>query len=146
MKTNGSTQIDLSKSILLILFILTISLKAFCQPDYDFRNSILVSGTDKQIGAVYLFKNVKTGVDATVTILDITGGVTLNTIDRGSGYNEQTSLQLVDKNCSTVYQKKIALLQGDNNVMVDGFSSIYQGTYVAVVKAGNNVYTQKIMI
>ena len=49
---------------------------------------MLVSGTDKQIGAVYLFKNVKTGVDATVTIKDITGGVTLNTIDGGSGYTE----------------------------------------------------------
>lgn len=87
MKANG-TQINLSKSILLILFILTITLKAFCQPDYDFRNSTLVSGTDKQIGAVYLFKNVKTGVDATVTITDITGGVTLGNIDGGSGYVE----------------------------------------------------------
>ena len=68
------------------------------------------------------------------------------TVNIAADKNEQTSLQLVDIGGRTVYQKKIALLQGDNNVMVDGFSSIHQGTYVAVVKAGNNVYTEKIMI
>ncbi len=86
MKTNG-TQIILIRTFVL-LFSLIISTTAFCQPDYDFRNSVLVSGTDKQIGAVYLFKNVKTGVDATVTIKNITGGVTLNNIDGASGYAE----------------------------------------------------------
>ena len=119
MKTNG-TQIDLSKSILLILFILTISLKAFCQPDYDFRNSTLVSGTDRQIGAVYLFKNVKTGVDATVTILDITGGVTLNTIDGGSGYVEalQPVLQVAPNSSSYVECRIDFLIANTNKPMV----------------------------
>ena len=119
MKTNG-TQIDLSKSILLILFILTISLKAFCQPDYDFRNSTLVSGTDRQIGAVYLFKNVKTGVDATVTILDITGGVTLNTIDGGSGYVEalQPVLQVAPNSSGYVEFRIDFLIANTNTPMV----------------------------
>jgi hypothetical protein len=86
MNANG-TQFNLSRSILFILLILT-SFTAFCQPDYDFRNSTLISGTDKQIGAVYLFQNVKAGVDATVTITNIVGGVSLNNIDGGSGYAE----------------------------------------------------------
>lgn len=72
--------------MLILSFISSVT--AFCQPDYDFRNPVLISGTDKQIGAVYLFKNVKPGVDATVIIKDITGGITLNNIDGPSGYTE----------------------------------------------------------
>jgi Secretion system C-terminal sorting domain len=86
MKAN-CTQTFLLRSIFFVLSFIS-SLAAFCQPDYDFKNSVLVSGTDKQIGAVYLFKDVKSGVDATVTIKNITGGVTLNNIDGGSGYKE----------------------------------------------------------
>ena len=72
--------------MLILSFISSVT--AFCQPDYDFRNPVLISGTDKQTGAVYLFQNVKPGVDATVIIKDITGGITLNDIDGPSGYTE----------------------------------------------------------
>jgi Secretion system C-terminal sorting domain len=75
------------RSILLTLSLM-ISLTAFCQPDYDFSRSSLISGTDNQTGAVYLFKTVKPGVDATVTIKNMTGGIVLNNIDGGSGYKE----------------------------------------------------------
>jgi hypothetical protein len=87
MKTN-CTQTSFLRSVILLNLFFVSSFTAFSQPDYDFRNPSLVSGTDKQIGAVYLFQNVKSGVDATVTIRNITGGITLNTIDGGSGYAE----------------------------------------------------------
>jgi hypothetical protein len=48
-----------------------------------------VSGTDLQVGAVYLFKTVKPTVDAKVTVLSMTGGVYLNSIDETwTGFNE----------------------------------------------------------
>jgi len=87
MKTNGTLKIFLLRSIFILLLFIYAQV-AFCQPDYDFRNPVLVSGTDKQIGAVYLFSNVKPGVDAFVTIKDITGGIILDNIDGGSGYVE----------------------------------------------------------
>jgi len=64
------------------------SLPAFCQPDYDFRNPTLISGTALQVNAVYLFQDVKPGVDATVTIKNITGTIYLSDIDGPSGYTE----------------------------------------------------------
>jgi hypothetical protein len=67
------------------------SFASFAQspPDYDFRNASLISGTDLQVNAVYLFQNVKAGVDATITITDITGGIVLSDIDSPwSGYVE----------------------------------------------------------
>src|SRR6478752_5225687 len=87
MKTNFTLKIFLLRSVFILLLFSYVK-AGFSQPDYDFRNPVLVSGTDKQIGAVYLFSNVKPGVDAFVTIKDITGGIELNTIDGGSGYTE----------------------------------------------------------
>jgi hypothetical protein len=87
MKANGTLKLSFLRCIIIILLFIT-SHKAFSQPDYDFRNPTLISGTDKQIGAVYLFQTVKPGVDAFVTIKDITGGIILSTIDGGSGYAE----------------------------------------------------------
>jgi hypothetical protein len=73
----------------LVLFFLNF-FTVVAQPDYDFRNAVLVSppGTENTIGAVYLFADVKTGVDAFVTITDISAGVSLFDIDAGSGYAE----------------------------------------------------------
>jgi hypothetical protein len=72
-----------------VLFFLSF-FTASAQPDYDFRNAVLVSppGTENTLGAVYLFADVKTGVDAIVTITDISSGVSLFDIDAGSGYPE----------------------------------------------------------
>lgn len=66
---------------------LLISFTTVAQPDYVFKNSTLVSGTDKKVGAKYLFKKVKTGVDAFVTITKIEK-VTLNQLDGTSGFEE----------------------------------------------------------
>ncbi|MBL7743875.1 MAG: T9SS type A sorting domain-containing protein [Chitinophagaceae bacterium] len=86
MKTNG-TQILIVR-ILLFILISLYSILVFGQPDYDFRNPALLSGTDKQIGAVYRFKNVKPGIHANVTITDMTNGLTIGNIDGGSGFVE----------------------------------------------------------
>lgn len=58
------------------------------QPDYSFKSAVLESGTALQTGAVYRFSNVKTGVDALVTITFITTGCTLSQFDNdgGTGY------------------------------------------------------------
>jgi len=86
MKTNG-THILLIRVILFILITL-YSLIVFGQPDYDFRNPTLISGTDKQVNAVYRYNNVKSGVNANVTITALTNGITVNNIDSGSGFGE----------------------------------------------------------
>jgi hypothetical protein len=98
---NGNfTQLSFTKSTLasVVLFFLTF-FTAAAQPDYDFRDPVLVSGTDRQEGSVYLFENVKPGVDAFVTIVTITNGITLAILDDGSGYPEalQPSLNTKSK-------------------------------------------------
>lgn len=86
MKSN-CTLTPVKRNLLLILFFLA-GAHAYAQPDYDFRNPILISGTALQVNSVYLFKNVKPGVDATVTVTDITGTIFLSDIDGPSGYTE----------------------------------------------------------
>ena len=87
MKSNG-TRIFLLRAILFVLLSLYF-LVVFAQPDYVFRNANLQSGTNLQAGAVYKFSNVKSGVDAIVTIKSVTGGITLNKIDDNStGFDE----------------------------------------------------------
>jgi hypothetical protein len=61
---------------------------ALAQPDYNFQNGLLISGVNRQIGAVYHFANVRTGVDARVTIADISSGITVVDMDGNSGYPE----------------------------------------------------------
>ena len=43
------------------LFLILLPIISFAQPDYDFRNGILISGTNLQVGALYRFNNVKSG-------------------------------------------------------------------------------------
>lgn len=77
------------------LFLILLPIASFAQPDYDFRNGILYSGTDLQIGAVYRFNNVKSGVDAFVTITNISPGITVAELDGNSGYPEALQPTLV---------------------------------------------------
>ena len=79
MKTNGTQKIALAVLLQLLFFIIHFSLNA--QPKYDFRNASKISGTDRQVGAVYRFPNVRSGIDALVSITAITGGLTINTLD-----------------------------------------------------------------
>lgn len=61
---------------ILMLFSISIFLLqsfAVAQSKYQFKGATLISGTALNIGAVYKFSSVTAGVDATVTIADITG-------------------------------------------------------------------------
>src|SRR3979490_1945394 len=90
MKTNGfyaNFLTALFKRIqFLIVFFFPLILTA--QPDYNFQAPVLISGTDKQVGATSRFSNVKRGLDAIVNITQLTDGVILNTLDGGGGYVE----------------------------------------------------------
>ena len=86
MKANGTRFILIV--VFLQLLVLICSIGASAQPDYNFSNSSLISGTDKQVNARYRFTNVKPGIDAIVTITGITGGLTINQIDGNSGFRE----------------------------------------------------------
>ncbi|HLY68715.1 MAG TPA: T9SS type A sorting domain-containing protein [Puia sp.] len=50
-------------------------------------NPLLISGTDLQAGAKYIYKGVAPGVDAVITIDSIIGGAVINTIDDNTGAN-----------------------------------------------------------
>jgi type IX secretion system substrate protein len=86
MKTNGTRLLLIVLFLQLILLVFAFSTKA--QPDFTFANPSLISGTDRQIGAVYNYSRVKPNVDARVTITDITPGVTIVEFDATAGYLE----------------------------------------------------------
>ncbi|MDQ6901829.1 MAG: T9SS type A sorting domain-containing protein [Bacteroidota bacterium] len=46
---------------------------------------VLISGTDKQAGAKYLYSAIAPGVDATLSIDSIVGGATINSVDDNTG-------------------------------------------------------------
>jgi hypothetical protein len=86
MKTTNVTSLRVVYSVLLFLFICT---KTFSQPDYIFKNPIHESGTSLMPGAIYLFTNVKTGVDARIEVMSKVGAVSLNSIDETwTGFDE----------------------------------------------------------
>lgn len=74
---------------IIILCSITILLQSFAaaQSKYEFKGATLISGSALSIGAVYKFTTVTTGVDATVTIADITGGISITNIDGGGGFD-----------------------------------------------------------
>lgn len=80
---------------LLLLTATLLSNRSYGQPDYDFRDPVLLSGTDREVGAIYLFSNVKTGVDARVTITEISPGIVVTELDGASGYPEALQPTLV---------------------------------------------------
>ena len=92
MKTNSTRELRFKKSVLFILFallfLLSLSKIALSQPDYSFTTYSKISGTNYLAGAKYRFTNVKPGLDAIVTIITTTGGVTIANLDGGSGYAE----------------------------------------------------------
>jgi hypothetical protein len=84
MKANGTRFFIIAVVAELLFLLITMSVNA--QPEFDFSNNSLVSGTQRTKGAVYRFTQVRPNVDALVTIADLTGGVTLNDIDGSSGF------------------------------------------------------------
>jgi hypothetical protein len=74
-----------------LLLIIAVPKQSVSQlaPIYNFSSSSLESGSLNTVGAVYRFYNVYTGVDALVTIQNMTGGIALRNIDRtADGYPE----------------------------------------------------------
>lgn len=86
MKTNFTLWKHLLK-VRIILFLL-FPVAVYAQPDYIFKNAVLESGTDLQIGSSYRFTNVKPGIDGIMTIMAMSGGMTLNQLDGPSGFDE----------------------------------------------------------
>lgn len=70
--------------------IMLMSLSALSQctaPSMVFASPQLISGVDRTVGAVYRFNNATSGVDATIQIMNLTGGAALNQMDNTSqGY------------------------------------------------------------
>lgn len=87
MKTNGL--LPISRILIVSLFSFFSFNTVFSQPDYTFKNPTLESGTNLSVGAVYLFKNVKPGVDARVLVNSFSGGISLDAIDEAwTGFDE----------------------------------------------------------
>jgi hypothetical protein len=87
MKPNRA---HLNSTLLAICLVTISSLNGFSQPDYVFKNSVLLSGTDKGAGAQYRFPSVKTGVDAIVKISSISTDITIIDFDdnKNGGFDE----------------------------------------------------------
>jgi hypothetical protein len=131
MKTN----VTLFFKIFFLLCILS-GIHSFAQSDYSFKNPTLISGTALQQGAVYKYSNVKTGVDAIMTLGFISPGVVVAELDGKSGYPEaiqptlnlttwtsgylEMDIQFVDAGTTTpVVQSQIAVTCID----VDGIAN-----------------------
>lgn len=80
----------LTRSLLAcITSLFTVVVFAQVAPSYRFENPTLIAGTDKQVGAIYRFPNVKGGFDALVEVKTIGSGTQLSKIDRtNDGYAE----------------------------------------------------------
>ena len=92
MKANGFTIGRVVKTTALLLF----SAIVYSQPDYSFTNPTLISGVDRQVNAQYRYLNVKPGVDARVTIMAITGGLTITSFDNNSGGFQEALQPTID--------------------------------------------------
>jgi hypothetical protein len=74
--------------------LLSIRVNAQCSaPTLKFHSPVLLSGTDGQEGAIYLFQNVIPGVDANIEIIGIFGGATLYNIDDSTGIGYYDAFQ-----------------------------------------------------
>jgi len=71
----------IGKKSLLSVLIISTALFVSGQTDFHPRKYTLVSGKERQPGAVYRFASVRTGIDALVTIEKITKTVSLDALD-----------------------------------------------------------------
>lgn len=75
------------KNVLPIFLMCSVCTGTSFAQDYLFTNYTSYTGTNLQVGASYLYKNVKLGVDARVVITAITGSITLTNIDGSGGFS-----------------------------------------------------------
>ncbi len=118
MKANG-TRIILVVFFVYVLLVM-FSFSSYAQPDYDFTSGSLISGTDRQTGAQYRYKDVKPGVDAIVTITHISAGVTVTDFDAGSGYPEALQPTLdIDPSTNGYLEMKFDFVNGSTFVLMN---------------------------
>ena len=80
--------------VLLITCSLSIKTNAQCvAPTMTFHSPVLLSGTDGQAGAIYLFAEVLPGVDAHIEVMGLYGGATLYNIDDSAGIGYYDAFQ-----------------------------------------------------
>ena len=89
------TKLIIQALALFILFLCSGETKAQCNnaPTLKFHSPLLLSGTDKEAGAIYMFPNVIPGVDAHVEIMGLYGGATLYNIDDSTGIGYYDAFQ-----------------------------------------------------
>ena len=83
-------------SFLFIIFCISCTQFSHAQcvaPTMTFHSPVLISGTDNQVGAVYLFANVLPGVDAEIRVVDLVGGAVLYNIDDSTGIGYYDAFQ-----------------------------------------------------
>ena len=86
MKTTVPSKKVFAKLIIVLTFSVVVTGVAAQAPTgLVFKNPTLQSGNDLKKGAVYLFKDVITGVDATISIDDLVNGAKVKKIDDNSG-------------------------------------------------------------
>jgi hypothetical protein len=139
MKTTNVLTQRVFFSTLLLMFVCT---SVFSQPDYIFKNPVHESGSDLMAGSVYLFKNVKPGVDARVYVISFYGSITLNAIDETwTGFDEAFQPFIyVPKNSNGYIEFEIRFFAaGTNNPMnqaevpmtpIDVDGNDYDGGYI----------------
>jgi hypothetical protein len=68
----------------LALLLMGNALQAQSGADFNFINNSLISGSDRAVGATYLYPGVRAGVDCRVSIIAITAGTSVQTFDDNS--------------------------------------------------------------
>ena len=72
--------------LIILLFVFSFCITAHSQSNgLVFKNPTLKSGNDLKKGAIYLFKNVANGINATISIDDLVNGASVKKIDDNSG-------------------------------------------------------------
>lgn len=104
-----------------LLSFLLISAGALPQcmpPAMVFKTPVLVNGPARQIGAIYRFSNVTTGVDATIEIMNLVGGAGLNDMDNTSQgyYNAWQPYVTAGGNGTSYLDWKITFKKAGTNV------------------------------
>ena len=96
MKTNlpETRKFVFSLIAMLVAGFFSTGLNAQCSaPTLKFHSPVLITGTNGQVGAVYLFAEVIPGVDAHIEIAGIYGGATLYNIDDSAGIGYYDAFQ-----------------------------------------------------
>lgn len=92
MKTNGTLITGKLGLVVIVLLILVNSAKAQTSgADFEFKSYTHIGGTHKQAGSIYLFSNVRAGIDCRVTIANISPGTAIDSVDdnaTGTGFLE----------------------------------------------------------